>query len=81
MFVLFSMAFTQLRQGGHRLAAACAPCAETPARWPATAGRLPDDRVIEPLKALEAENARLRGAVADLTVDQLILKEVAEGKY
>ena len=33
------------------------------------------------LKALEAENARLRRAVADLTVDKLILKEVAEGKY
>ena len=33
------------------------------------------------LKALETENARLRRAVADLTVDKLILKEVAEGKY
>jgi hypothetical protein len=32
-------------------------------------------------KRLEAENARLRRAVADLTVDKLILKEVAEGKY
>ncbi len=33
------------------------------------------------LKALETENARLKRAVADLTVDKLILKEVAEGKY
>jgi len=33
------------------------------------------------LKALEIENARLKRAVADLTVDKLILKEVAEGKY
>ena len=33
------------------------------------------------LKALETENTRLRRAVADLTVDKLILKEVAEGKY
>ena len=33
------------------------------------------------LKALETEHARLRRAVADLTVDKLILKEVAEGKY
>ncbi len=33
------------------------------------------------LKALEAENARLPRAVADLTVDQLILKAVASGKY
>ena len=33
------------------------------------------------LKELEAENVRLKRAVADLTVDKLILKEVAEGKY
>jgi putative transposase len=33
------------------------------------------------LKELEAENARLKRAVADFTVDKLILKEVAEGKY
>jgi cell division protein FtsB len=33
------------------------------------------------LKELEAENARLKRAVADLTVDKLILKEVAKGKY
>ena len=33
------------------------------------------------LKALEAEHARRRRAVAELTVDKLVLKEVAEGKY
>jgi transposase-like protein len=33
------------------------------------------------LKELETENASLKRAVADLTVDKLILKEVAEGKY
>ena len=33
------------------------------------------------LKELETENARLTRAVADLTVDKLILKEVVEGKY
>lgn len=33
------------------------------------------------LKELEAENARLKRAVADLTVDKQILKEVVEGKY
>ena len=33
------------------------------------------------MKELETENARLKRAVADLTVDKLILKEVAEGKY
>ena len=31
------------------------------------------------LKALEQENARLKWAVADLTLDKLILKEAAEG--
>ena len=33
------------------------------------------------LKELERENARLRRAVSDLTLDKLILKEVLEGKY
>ena len=33
------------------------------------------------LKEFEAENARLKRAVADLTVDKQILKEVVEGKY
>jgi len=33
------------------------------------------------LKEPEADNARVKRAVADLTVDKLILKEVAEGKY
>ena len=32
-------------------------------------------------KVLEAEHARRRRAVADLTVDKLLLKDVAEGKY
>ena len=31
------------------------------------------------LKALEQKNARLKRAVADLTLDKLILKEAAEG--
>lgn len=32
------------------------------------------------LKALEKENSRLKKAVANLTVDKLILQEVAQGK-
>jgi hypothetical protein len=32
------------------------------------------------LKQLGAENARLKPAVADLTIDKLILKKVAEGR-
>ncbi len=33
------------------------------------------------LKDLELENARLRKAVSDLTLDKLILKEAAEGNW
>jgi len=33
------------------------------------------------LKELEKENGRLKRAVADLTLDKLILKEVVEGNY
>jgi hypothetical protein len=33
------------------------------------------------LKELESENARLKRAVADLTLDNLILKEVSTGKF
>ena len=32
-------------------------------------------------KELEKENARLRQAVADLTLDKLILKEAAQGNF
>lgn len=33
------------------------------------------------LKELERENARLKKAVAELTLDKLILKEAAEGNF
>jgi putative transposase len=33
------------------------------------------------LKELEAENKRLKKAVADLTLDKQILKEIAEGNF
>jgi hypothetical protein len=33
------------------------------------------------LKDLEKENARLRKAVSDLTLDKLILEEAAKGNY
>jgi transposase-like protein len=33
------------------------------------------------LKELEKENSRLKQAVADLTIDKLILKEALEGNY
>lgn len=49
-------------------------------RWRKAYGGMKVDQAKR-LKGLETENARLKRAVADLTVDKLILKEVAEGKY
>ena len=47
-------------------------------RWRAEYGGLKLDQVKR-LKQLEAENGRLRKAVADLTLEKLILKEAASG--
>ena len=49
-------------------------------RWRKKYGGMRVDQAKR-LKELEAENARLKRAVADLTVDKQILKEVVEGKY
>jgi transposase-like protein len=49
-------------------------------RWRKEYGGLRIDQAKR-LKELQAENARLKRAVADLTVDKQILKEVVEGKY
>tara|TARA_E500000178_G_scaffold249251_1_gene245829 strand:+ start:169 stop:447 length:279 start_codon:yes stop_codon:yes gene_type:complete len=53
---------------------------QTSYRWRKEYGGMKVDQAKR-LKELEAENARFKRAVADLTVDKLILKEVAEGKY
>jgi putative transposase len=39
------------------------------------------DAEIKRLKELEDENRRLKRAVADLTLDKQILKELNEGKW
>lgn len=49
-------------------------------RWKKKYGGLRMDQAKR-LKDLEKENARLRRAVSDLTLDKLILKEVAEGNF
>ena len=49
-------------------------------RWRKEYGGMRIDQAKR-LKELEAENTRLKRAVADLTVDKQILKEVVEGKY
>jgi len=49
-------------------------------RWRSEYGGLKPDQVKR-LKRLEAENARLRKAVADLTLEKVILKEAASGNF
>ena len=49
-------------------------------RWRKEFGGLKSDQVKR-LKDLELENARLRRAVSDLTLDKLILTEAARGNF
>ena len=49
-------------------------------RWRSEYGGLKSDQVKR-LKDLETENARLRKAISDLTLDKLILQEAARGNY
>jgi transposase-like protein len=49
-------------------------------RWRSEYGGLKGDQVKR-LKELETENARLRRAVSDLTLDKLILTEAAKGNW
>ena len=49
-------------------------------RWRNESGGLKGDQVKR-LKELERENTRLTRAVADLTLNKLILKEAAEGNF
>lgn len=48
-------------------------------RWRKSHGGLRIDQAKR-MRELEAENARLKKAVAELTIDKIILKEVAEGQ-
>ena len=52
----------------------------TYSRWRSEYGGMKTDQVKR-LKALEVENARLRRAVSDLTLDKLILSEAARGNF
>ena len=49
-------------------------------RWRQEYGGLKSNQVKR-MKELETENQRLRKAIADLTLDKLILKEAASGNY
>jgi hypothetical protein len=48
--------------------------------WRREFGGLKTDQVKR-LKGLESENARLRRAVSDLTLDKMILAEAAKGNF
>jgi len=54
--------------------------ANTYYRWRKEYGGMGTDQAKR-LKELEAENARLKRVVADLTLDNVILKEVSTGKF
>lgn len=54
--------------------------AQTYCRWRREYGGLKVDQTRR-LKDLEKEHARLRKAVSNLTLDELIFKEAIEGKY
>ena len=49
-------------------------------RWRREFGGLKSDQVRR-MKDLETENARLRKAIADLTLDKLILQEASRGNF
>ena len=49
-------------------------------RWRKQYGGMGVDQLKE-LKRLQKENERLRQAVSDLTLDKLVLKEVARGNF
>ncbi len=49
-------------------------------RWRQEFGGFKTDQ-IKRMKELEAENARLRRAVSDLTLDKMILAEAANGNF
>lgn len=73
----------QMEAGGQSPAQACQKLeisAATLARW-RTQFRGMGDQEIKRLRALEEENRRLKRAVADLTLDKQILKELNEGKW
>lgn len=49
-------------------------------RWRKSHGGLRIDQAKR-MRVLESENARLKKAAAELTIDKIILKEVVEGKF
>lgn len=73
----------QLTASGEKTAQICQKLEisePTLGRWRQQFRGMGDDE-IKRLRALEEENRRLKKAVADLTLDKQILKELNEGKW
>ena len=72
-----------LQGRGHSVVEACRQIGvkeNTYYRWKKEFGRLEIDQAKR-LKDLESENVRLKKLVADLSLDNAILKEVASGNF
>jgi transposase-like protein len=68
---------------GHRIGEVCRSLGisqQSYYRWRSEYGDMKLEQVKR-LKELEKENSRLKTAVAELTLDKLILKEAAEGNF
>ena len=68
---------------GESIAMACRKIAvteQTYYRWRKEYGGMGTDQ-LKRLKELEKENARLRRAVADLSLEKIILAEAAKGNF
>ncbi|MCP9495271.1 MAG: transposase [Pyrinomonadaceae bacterium MAG19_C2-C3] len=73
----------RLQAGGQSIAEACKQIAvseHTFYKWRKRYGTMQPDEAKR-LKDLERENGQLKKLVADLSLDNLMLKEVAQGKF
>ena len=82
--IIFKLREVEVLVGqGESIAMACRKIAvteQTYYRWRKEYGGLKMDQARR-MKELEKENARLRRAVSDLTLDKLILQEASRGNF
>ena len=72
--------YTSRGQTVEQAVRACSISEQTYYRWRKEYGGLQVDQAKR-MKEMEKENARLRRAVSDLTLDNQILQEVVRGKF
>ena len=82
--IIFKLREVEVLVGqGESIAMACRKTAvteQTCYRWRKEYGSMGTDQ-LKRLKELEKENARLRRAVADLSLEKIILAEAAKGNF